>query len=130
MLCVVQLGNGTKDSLNPPTVARFLNMLDLFASWSYANIDRLVTDSGGPHDWCEYDTDPWDNTQLSIDVKRLFLPHTTSFAISEGHLDQPAVSRKTNSKFMWSDHSHPKPPICSCFGCPMNSRQITQEETC
>ncbi|OBA23397.1 hypothetical protein METBIDRAFT_76420 [Metschnikowia bicuspidata var. bicuspidata NRRL YB-4993] len=92
ILCVVQLGNGAKDSLNPPTVVKFLNMLDLFASWSYANIDRLVTDSGDPHDWCEGDTDPWDYTQLSIDVKRLFRPHTTykrffSFRIPERLLD-------------------------------------------
>lgn len=92
ILCVTPLTNGVKDPQNPPTVVKFLNMLDLFASWSYANIDRLVTDSGDPHDWCDGEIDPWDNTQLSIDVKRLFRPNITykryfSFRIPERLLD-------------------------------------------
>ncbi|KAM9930148.1 hypothetical protein OXX59_000707 [Metschnikowia pulcherrima] len=92
ILYIVQSPNTGKDVANPPTVVKFLNMLDLFASWSYANIDRLVTDSGDPHDWCDGEIDPWDNTQLSIDVKRLFRPNVTykryfSFRIPERLLD-------------------------------------------
>ncbi|GEQ67062.1 hypothetical protein JCM33374_g725 [Metschnikowia sp. JCM 33374] len=92
VLCIVQSTNGAKDASNPPTVVKFLNMLDLFASWSYANIDRLVTDSGDPHDWCDGEIDPWDNTTLSIGVKRLFRPNITykryfSFRIPERLLD-------------------------------------------
>ncbi|KAI5961260.1 uncharacterized protein KGF55_004185 [Candida pseudojiufengensis] len=71
---------------------KFLNMMDLFASWSYANIDRLVTDNGYPHDWCDGEIDPYDNTLLSIDVKRIFEPHVTykryfTFKIPEKLLD-------------------------------------------
>lgn len=92
VLCVLQSSNGPKDAANPPTVMKFLNMLDLFASWSYANIDRLVTDQGNPHDWCEGETDPYDGTLLSLDIKRLFQPNTTykrffSFRIPEKLLD-------------------------------------------
>lgn len=66
------------DGLSQPlTVYKFLNMLDLFASWLYANIDRLATDNGDPHDWCAGETDPYDGTALSIDVKRRFEPHVT-----------------------------------------------------
>ncbi|CUM66113.1 uncharacterized protein PRCAT00003769001 [Priceomyces carsonii] len=56
---------------------KFLTMIDLFASWSYSNIARLSTDDGDPHDWCEGETDPYDNTILSIDVKRFFQPNIT-----------------------------------------------------
>ncbi|KAI5956154.1 hypothetical protein CANMA_004584 [Candida margitis] len=55
----------------------FLTMVDLFASWSYANIDRLVTDKGDPHDWCPGEIDPLDGTSLSIDARRLFQPGVT-----------------------------------------------------
>lgn len=55
----------------------FLTMVDLFASWSYANIDRLVTDQGDPHDWCPGEIDPFDGTSLSIDARRLFQPGVT-----------------------------------------------------
>ncbi|KAI5955603.1 hypothetical protein KGF54_001105 [Candida jiufengensis] len=71
---------------------KFLNMMDLFASWSYANIDRLVTDNGDPHDWCDGEIDPYDNTLLAIDVKRIFEPHVKykrffTFKIPEKLLD-------------------------------------------
>lgn len=74
------------------TVSQFLNMPDLYASWTYANIDRLATDEGNPHDWCEGETDPYDNTVLSIDAKRLFQPGVTykrffSFRIPDRILD-------------------------------------------
>lgn len=76
----------------PPIVWKFLNMPDLFASWTYANIDRLATDDGNPYDWCEGETDPYDNTVLSIDAKRLFQPGITykrffSFRIPDRILD-------------------------------------------
>lgn len=92
VLSVVNSVNGPRDSKLPPTVLKFLNMLDLFASWSYANIDRLTTDSGDPHDWCVGETDPYDNTVLSIDVKRLFQPGVTykrffSFRVPDRLLD-------------------------------------------
>lgn len=81
-----------KEKDTEPIVYKFLNMLDLFASWSYANIDRLVSDCGDPHDWCEGETDPRDNTLLSIDIKRTFMPGITykrffSFRIPERLLD-------------------------------------------
>lgn len=76
----------------PSVRFKFLTMLDLFASWSYANIDRLVTDNGDPHDWCNGETDPYDNALLAIDVKRLFQPNVTykrffTFKIPEKLLD-------------------------------------------
>lgn len=67
--------NGVLDAKKPKTVYKFLNMIDLFASWSYANIDRLVSDNGDPHDWCNGETDPYDNTILAIDVNRIFQPN-------------------------------------------------------
>ncbi|CAK7908790.1 hypothetical protein CAAN3_10S03312 [[Candida] anglica] len=73
-LVTLDNNQGIIDTKKPCTVYKFLNMIDLFASWSYANIDRLVTDNGDPHDWCDGETDPWDNTVLSIGVKRLFQP--------------------------------------------------------
>lgn len=76
-LIVVQSSNGPKDLSHPPTVFKFLNMPDLFASWTFANINRLVTDEGNPHDWCVGETDPYDNTMLSIDAERLFQPGVT-----------------------------------------------------
>ncbi|EEQ40352.1 Bul1 N terminus family protein [Clavispora lusitaniae] len=92
VLSVLHTSNGPRDRKQPPTVFKFLNMLDLFASWSYANIDRLATDSGDPHDWCEGETDPYDNTVLAIDVKRLFQPGVTykrffSFRVPDRLLD-------------------------------------------
>ncbi|CCG22857.1 hypothetical protein CORT_0B11580 [Candida orthopsilosis Co 90-125] len=60
-----------------PEKHNFLTMVDLFASWSYANIDRLVTDKGDPHDWCPGEIDPFDGTSLSIDARRLFQPGVT-----------------------------------------------------
>ncbi|ODV69498.1 hypothetical protein HYPBUDRAFT_8872 [Hyphopichia burtonii NRRL Y-1933] len=91
-LVVLDNNMGLIDSQHPLTVYKFLNMLDLFASWSYANIDRLVTDNGDPHDWCLDEIDPYDNTALSIDVKRFFQPNITykrffSFRIPEKLLD-------------------------------------------
>lgn len=91
-LAVVQTNRGPGEPLHNPTVFKFLNMLDLFALWSYANIDRLATDNGDPHDWCEGETDPYDNTVLSIDVKRLFQPGVTykrffSFRLPDKLLD-------------------------------------------
>lgn len=91
-LAVVQANRGPGEPFYQPTVFKFLNMLDLFASWSYANIDRLATDNGDPHDWCYGETDPYDNTVLSIDVKRLFQPGVTykrffSFRLPEKLLD-------------------------------------------
>lgn len=83
---------GMIDVRKPLKVEKYLNMLDLFASWSYANIDRLVTDHGDPHDWCDDETDPYDNARLSIDAKRLFQPNVTykryfTFKIPEVLLD-------------------------------------------
>lgn len=77
VITVLDNNKGFLDSENPVNVFKFLNMTDLYASWTYANIDRLVTDNGDPHDWCEGETDPYDNTALSIDVKRLFQPGVT-----------------------------------------------------
>lgn len=91
-LVVLDNNRGLIDSDKPITVYKFLNMLDLFASWSYANIDRLSTDNGDPHDWCDGETDPYDNTCLSIDVKRIFQPNITykrffSFRVPDKLLD-------------------------------------------
>lgn len=91
-LAVVQANRGPGEPYYHPTVFKFLNMLDLFALWSYANIDRLATDNGDPHDWCNGETDPYDNTVLSIDVKRLFQPGVTykrffSFRLPDKLLD-------------------------------------------
>ncbi|KAK6201685.1 BUL1-like protein [Scheffersomyces amazonensis] len=92
VITILDNKGGVIDANKPLTVSKFLNMLDLFASWSYANIDRLITDNGDPHDWCYGETDPYDNTVLSIDVKRLFQPGVTykrffSFKIPEKLLD-------------------------------------------
>lgn len=91
-LVVLDHSQGLIDSQQPVNVYKFLNMTDLFASWSFANIDRLVTDNGDPHDWCEGETDPYDNTCLSIDVKRFFQPNITykrffTFRVPEKLLD-------------------------------------------
>lgn len=91
-LVVMQSSNGPKDHVNPPTVFKFLNMPDLFASWSFANIDRLATDEGDPHDWCIGERDPYDDTTLSIDAMRLFQPGVTykrffSFRVPDRLLD-------------------------------------------
>ncbi|RLV93094.1 Ubiquitin ligase-binding protein BUL2 [Spathaspora sp. JA1] len=85
----------------PITRFKFLNMLDLFASWSYANIDRLSTDNGDPYDWCDGEIDPYDNTLLSIDVKRLFQPNVTykryfTFRIPEKLLDNTCEEHSLN----------------------------------
>lgn len=87
---------------DPPVVFKFLNMPDLFALWSYANIDRLVTDQGDPHDWCVGESDPIDGTVLSIDVKRLFQPGVTykrffSFRIPDRLLDDNCETHNLNS---------------------------------
>lgn len=74
MVTIHDNNGGVIDLRKPIKVEKYLNMLDLFASWSYANIDRLVTDHGDPHDWCDNETDPYDNTLLAIDAKRLFQP--------------------------------------------------------
>lgn len=76
-LVVLDHSSGLIDSHKPINVYKFLNMTDLFASWSFANIDRLVTDNGDPHDWCEGEMDPYDNTSLSLGVKRIFQPNIT-----------------------------------------------------
>lgn len=91
-LVVLENNRGLIDINMPSKMHKFLNMLDLFASWSYANIDRLATDNGDPHDWCDGETDPFDNTVLSIDVKRFFQPNVTykrffTFRIPEKLLD-------------------------------------------
>lgn len=90
--CLVNGLSASGTHTNPPIVSKFLNMPDLYASWTYANIDRLATDDGNPHDWCEGETDPYDNTVLSIDAKRLFQPGITykrffSFRIPDRLLD-------------------------------------------
>lgn len=74
-LIILKNDNGLIDTQKTQVVHKFLNMTDLFASWSFANIDRLTTDNGDPHDWCEGDMDPYDNTLLSLDLKKTFLPH-------------------------------------------------------
>lgn len=84
--------NGILDTTTPQTVYKHLSMLDLFASWLYSNIDRLVTDNGNPHDWCEGEHDPVDNTELSINVQREFEPHITykrffTFRVPQSLLD-------------------------------------------
>lgn len=56
---------------------RFLTMVDLYASWSYSNIDRLATDNGDMYDWCYGETDPYDGSLLAIDVQRMLQPNTT-----------------------------------------------------
>lgn len=91
-LVVLENNRGLIDVKKPSKVHKFLNMLDLFASWSYANIARLATDDGDPHDWCDGETDPYDNTVLSIDVKRFFQPNVMykrffTFKIPEKLLD-------------------------------------------
>lgn len=77
MVTVYDNNGGMIDVRKPLRVEKYLNMLDLFALWSYANIDRLVTDHGDPHDWCDNEIDPYDNALLSIDAKRLFQPNVT-----------------------------------------------------
>lgn len=84
--------NGYIDTERRRITFKFLNMLDLFASWSFSNIDRLVTDNGDPYDWCEGETDPIDNTLLAMDLQRLFMPGITykrffTFRIPEKLLD-------------------------------------------
>lgn len=91
-ITVLENNRGLIDTQNPHTVYPFLSMIDLFASWSFANIDRLVTDNGDPHDWCDGETDPFDDTVLSIDVKRQFQPGVTykrffTFRVPEKLLD-------------------------------------------
>lgn len=73
-LVVLENKDGFIDTQTPHIVHKFLNMIDLFASWTYSNINRLATDNGSPHDWCEGDTDPYDNTLLSIDLLKKLLP--------------------------------------------------------
>lgn len=91
-LIVLENNDGLIDTQKPKVVHKFLNMTDLFASWSFANIDRLTTDNGDPHDWCEGETDPYDNTILSLDLKRKFLPNVKykrffSFKVPDKLLD-------------------------------------------
>lgn len=91
-LIVLENNDGLIDTQSPKVVHKFLNMTDLFASWSFANIDRLTTDNGDPHDWCEGETDPYDNTILSLDLKKKFLPHVKykrffSFRVPDKLLD-------------------------------------------
>lgn len=74
-LIILKNDNGLIDTQKTQVVHKFLNMTDLFASWSFANIDRLTTDNGDPHDWCEGEMDPYDNTLLSMDLKKTLLPH-------------------------------------------------------
>ncbi|CAH6723603.1 hypothetical protein CLIB1444_17S00540 [[Candida] jaroonii] len=71
---VLENNDGLIDTQKPKVVHKFLNMTDLFASWSFANINRLTTDNGDPRDWCEGDTDPYDNTLLSLDLDKKLLP--------------------------------------------------------
>lgn len=91
-LTVLESTRGIIDPSTPRIIHKFLNMTDLFASWSYANIDRLATDNGYPHDWCYNETDPYDGTTLAIDVNRFLQPGVTykryfSFKIPEKLLD-------------------------------------------
>ncbi|ODV80789.1 BUL1-like protein [Suhomyces tanzawaensis NRRL Y-17324] len=91
-MVVLENKRGLIDTDKQSQVFKFLNMLDLFASWSYANIDRLVTDNGDPHDWCHGETDPYDNAALSLDLKRTFHPNVTykryfTFRVPEKLLD-------------------------------------------
>lgn len=73
-IVVLENKRGLIDTESPSTVYKFLSTLDLFALWTFANIDRLATDKGDPYDWCPGETDPCDGTQLSIDAKRLLQP--------------------------------------------------------
>lgn len=91
-IVVLENKRGLIDTETPHTVFKFLSTLDLFALWTFANIDRLATDKGDPHDWCYGEIDPQDGTYLSIDAKRLLLPGLTykrmfSFRIPEKLLD-------------------------------------------
>lgn len=109
-LVVLENNRGLIDINKPSKVHKFLNMLDLFASWSYANIDRLATDNGDPHDWCYGETDPFDNTVLSIDVKRIFQPNVTykryfTFRVPEKLLDN------TCEGHTFSSHTEVPPSI-------------------
>lgn len=77
--CTVTLSN-KNGFINPQKQVvfyRFLTMVDLYASWSYSNIDRLATDNGDMYDWCYGETDPYDGSSLSIDVKRTLQPNVT-----------------------------------------------------
>lgn len=92
MIVNLENRNGYINTEKRKVTFKFLNMLDLFASWSFSNIDRLVTDNGDPHDWCEGETDPYDNTILAMDLQRMFMPGITykrffTFRIPEKLLD-------------------------------------------
>lgn len=92
LIVTLENNHGYIDTERRRTTFKFLNMLDLFASWSFSNINRLVTDDGDPYDWCEGETDPLDNTVLAMDLQRLFMPGVTykryfTFRIPEKLLD-------------------------------------------
>lgn len=112
----------------PPAVLKFLNMFDLFASWSYANIHRLATDEGDPHDWCEGETDPYDNTLLSIDVKRLFQPGITykrffSFRIPDRLLDDCCDVHNLDT------HCHLIPTLGDAYNPGLLKKTLTLDKT-
>ncbi|EGV61855.1 hypothetical protein PSN45_000544 [Yamadazyma tenuis] len=102
VVMVLENEGGLIDTQKPKVVHKFLNMTDLFASWSFANIDRLTTDNGDPHDWCEGETDPYDNTILSLGLKKNFLPHVKykrffSFKVPERLLEDICEIHNLNS---------------------------------
>lgn len=101
-LIILKNSDGLIDTQTPQIAHKFLNMTDLFASWSFANIDRLTTDNGDPHDWCEGETDPYDNTLLSLDLTKSFAPHVKykrffSFKIPDKLLDDICEDHSLNS---------------------------------
>ncbi|CAN3367454.1 hypothetical protein DICA3_F10132 [Diutina catenulata] len=94
---VLENKRGLIDTEKTNTVQKFLSTIDLFASWTFANIDRLATDSGDPHDFCPGETDPYDGTSLSIDATRLLHPGRVykrmfSFRVPEKLLDDACAN--------------------------------------
>lgn len=71
------LGNNNRPIVQPPVnIVRFLTMFDFNASWNDGSLDRLVTDNNNPH-IPKNDIDPYDNTQIQLNHKKIFEPNVT-----------------------------------------------------
>lgn len=71
------LGNNNRPIVQPPVnIVRFLTMFDFNASWNDGSLDRLVTDNNNPH-IPKNDVDPYDNTQIQLNHKKIFEPNVT-----------------------------------------------------
>lgn len=71
------VGQDNKPVLQRPVnIVRFLTMFDFNASWNDGILDRFVSDNNNPH-IPKSDVDPYDNTQIQLNHKKIFEPNVT-----------------------------------------------------